>query len=122
MIFKNPFHQITEDDIERLKNEKIEEGWFVDWEVIYSLNEKTTGRIRLLVDELKVAFRLSESQRCFGKWLIDKYNASSAEQGKYIRRGDFLNIPCPGTGHDGDPNISIEIDDEIREAVRQLLK
>lgn len=43
------------------------------------------------------------------------------KQGAFIRYGNFLNIPSPGTGHDGDPNISILIDGPIRRAVRQLL-
>jgi len=33
-----------------------------------------------------------------------------------------LNIPCPGTGHDGDPNVSVYIEESIQRAIEQLLK
>ncbi len=60
--------------------------------------------------------------RAGGSWLVGRYGGNSAVQSKFIRWGNFLNIPCPGTGHDGDPNVSIYVTDEIREAVRKLLE
>jgi hypothetical protein len=57
-----------------------------------------------------------------GEWLLDRYGGDSAAQGFYIRWRNCLNIPCPGTGHDGDPNISVTLSDDIKEAVRQLLE
>ena len=42
-------------------------------------------------------------------------------QGKAIRLGSHLNIPHPGTGQQGDPNISIRVTPEITEGVRRLL-
>ena len=96
-------------------------GWFVDWEVIHSRSEKATGRVFFTSDDLKAAFNLSESSGECGDWLIKRFGAESAEQGKYIRWKNFLNIPCPGTGNDGDPNISIELGNKIENAVQQLL-
>lgn len=95
--------------------------WYVYWEVIYAPSERANGRVIFTTEELKSAFGLSHESGEHGEWLLKRYRASSAEQGKYVRRGDFLNIPCPGTGQDGDPNISLEIDGEIRTAMRQLL-
>lgn len=99
------------------------DAWFVEWEIVQSTayREEVRGRIRFSSDDLAEAFGLSESSGKNGGWLRDRFQADCAEQGKYIRRGDFLNIPCPGTGNDGDPNISICLDDEIKDTIRQLL-
>ncbi len=98
-------------------------GWFVDWLVIYfkPCHEKACGRSRFNKETLAAAFGLSESSGENSDWLIKRFGADSAEQGKYIRWENFLNIPCPGTGNDGDPNVSIYLNDEIRNAVRRLL-
>lgn len=98
-------------------------GWLVDWEVVQfrPYEEGVLGRTHFDDDDLAAAFGLSDDSDEFGDWLIERYGADSAAQGKYIRWRDFLNIPCPGTGGNGDPNISIDLDDEIRNAVRQLL-
>ncbi|MCX6813615.1 MAG: hypothetical protein NT078_00045, partial [Candidatus Azambacteria bacterium] len=82
-------------------------GWFVDWEVnqYKPYKEGVLGRSRFNDDELAAAFGLSDNSGNFGDWLIERFGADSAEQGKYIRWKTFLNIPCPGTGNDGDPNV-----------------
>lgn len=95
--------------------------WSVDWEVIRSQSEKSGGRILMTKEQMQAAFGLSDESGNAGNWLIQQYGADSADQGSYIRWGKFLNIPCPGTGHDGDPNVSIELDEEMKNAVRQLL-
>ena len=99
-------------------------GWFVDWKVVQykPYDEGACGRSQFNDEDISAAFGLSESSGKFGEWLIKQFGADSAEQGKYIRWKNFLNIPCPGTGHDGDPNVSIHLDEEIQNAVRQLLE
>ena len=99
------------------------EGWVVSWKITHHVayNETTHGRRHFDNDELGAAFGLNQKSDYSERWILDQYGADSAEQGKYIRWKDFLNIPCPGTGHDGDPNISIEITEEIRTAVRTLI-
>lgn len=99
----------------------VDEGWFVEWEVVQSQQAKVNGRVVFTSDDLRAAFGLSQESGEFGDWLIERFGADSASQGKFIRWKNFLNIPCPGTGHDGDPNVSIHIDEEIRETVRRLL-
>jgi hypothetical protein len=84
----------------------VDEGWNVEWEVVQSQQTKVIGCTHFNTHELRAAFGLSEETGEFGDWLIERFGAESAQQGKYIRWKDFLNIPCPGTGHDGDPNIS----------------
>lgn len=95
--------------------------YVVLWEVIHSPAERASGSVVFTKDQLRAAFGLSDLSGDFGGWLIDRFGASSAEQGKYIRWNDYLNIPCPGTGNDGDPNISIFLDDDIKLAVQQFL-
>jgi hypothetical protein len=100
-----------------------EEGWLVDWEVKYwaPLELKACGRCNFTKEELLSAFGLSKFTGDNGDCLIERFGAESAQQGKYIRWKKFLNIPCPGTGHDGDPNVSIYIEEDIREAIEQLV-
>jgi len=108
-------------------------GWLVTWRVVYSRNERTEGQAFFATEELAAAFGLAPTTGCSGDWLIERYGAHSAVQGKYIfwRRDErdprgnptaFLNIPCPGTGHDGDPNISIEVSTEMSNVVNELLQ
>lgn len=98
-------------------------GWLVNWEVIQSKPRGAGSRGRTLFTDkqLMAAFGLTQYPGEFGDWIIEQYGADSAEQGKYIRWREFLNIPCPGTGHDGDPNVSINIDEDMIAAVQKLL-
>jgi hypothetical protein len=32
-----------------------------------------------------------------------------------------LNIPTPGTDHDGDPNVSVELDMKMAQAVKEII-
>ena len=97
--------------------------WFVDWEVIQSPRAKTTGRTILTSDDLRAAFGVTTpemSEEDATHFLFAQHGADSAKQGCYIRWEEWLNIPCPGTAHDGDPNISIYLDVAMREAVKTL--
>jgi len=96
--------------------------WRIGWELRHSSVEVAHGCVVFSADHLRAAFGLSDESGEYGQPLIDRYGGDSAEHHRYIRWGDFLNIPCPGTGSDGDPNMSIEIDDQMRKAVSQLLK
>lgn len=100
----------------------VDEGWFIEWEVVQSQQSKVNGRVVFTADDLRAAFGLSQESGEFGDWLIERFGADSASQGKFIRWKNFLNIPCPGTGHDGDPNVSIHIDEEVQNAIRRLLE
>lgn len=57
------------------------------------------------------------------KFLIaSKPLGAFASQKFFFRVGRFLNIPGPGIGHDGDPNISIELSDHLVEPVSQFVR
>lgn len=80
------------------------------YKVRHSREEYAEGIVILTRQHVRDAFGLD-------------FPTSVAEaQGKFFRYGDYLNIPNKGTGHDGDPNISIELDDKIRGAVEDLLR
>ncbi|MFA6158561.1 MAG: hypothetical protein WC763_02975 [Candidatus Paceibacterota bacterium] len=96
--------------------------FIIDYEIQHSADGKTARTVPMTRNELMAAFRLSDRTGVFGDGLIERYGAESAQQGGYIRWEKFLNIPCPGTGHDGDPNISLEVDERIQKAVKDLLK
>ena len=83
----------------------------------------TGGLAELSSINLRKAFRLDDTMDDkLSLWLIERYGGTVAAQGEFIRWGKYLNIPGPGTGHDGDANISIFVSDEIRDAVAQLLQ
>ncbi|MDD5528179.1 MAG: hypothetical protein PHO56_04405 [Patescibacteria group bacterium] len=94
----------------------------VTWSIKHSPDEYARGRTLMDKKTLANAFGLAnDTPNCYSHWLIERYGGDNAEQFKFIRYRNYLNIPCPGTGNDGDPNISIELDDEIKQAVTKLL-
>ncbi len=100
-------------------------GWIVEWEVVwcYPVEELARGRRIFSTQDLKAAFGLDINPHTFGQQhILDEFGGTCANQGLYIRWDKYLNIPGPGTGHDGDANISIEITREIKEAIWTLLK
>lgn len=98
-------------------------NFVINWEIIWSgVGEKVNGCVWMSKINLKTAFGL----RCGwcpeeGRQLINAYGGEAAFPGQFIRWKNFLNIPGPGTGHDGDPNISVKLDEEIIAAVRRFL-
>ena len=101
---------------------KDREGWYVTWKVTHNQLQISEGRLWMDDVDFQGAFGIADIIRVGSLWLAERYGASSATQGLFIRFQRFLNIPCPGTGHDGDPNISIELDDAIRKAASDLLE
>jgi len=102
---------------------RIELGWLVSWEIRHSQNEFAKGAIIFNSKDLRHAFTFTIFGNTeFDMHLMRAFNADAAVQGKFIKKSHFLNIPCPGTGHDLDPNISIMIDENMQEAVQKLLK
>lgn len=107
----------------------------VEWKIKHCATTHAYGETRLSVPILRVAFGLS-NEALFSdetsQWLLDQFGGTRASQGYFFNYHGrlandetlpvvYLNIPCPGTGHDGDPNISILVTDEIKEAVAEYL-
>lgn len=95
--------------------------WLVVWEINHGCSE-VSGQILFLKSELEQAFGIKNDVVEYSEWLIEQYGGTTASQRTFIRYKEWLNIPCPGTGHDGDPNISIKINKEIKEAILNLIE
>ncbi len=100
-----------------------ESGWAVEWEITGNLSpSERWGRGYLDDFDLAAAFGLSASRGEFGDSHLAKYAPDSADPGKYIRTGEFLNIPCPDTGFNNNQNVSIRITGEIQDAIREIIE
>ncbi len=95
--------------------------WNVSWCVLHSASEESKGRRMFTREDLEQAFGASDNVHDWDKGVLIKYGGTTARQGQFIRYMDWLNIPCPGTGHDGDPNVSIQLDEKMKDAVMNLL-
>lgn len=97
--------------------------WAVSWKIKHDCGE-VEGFVYMNDEELQRAFDMINGLGTFGQALAERTSTrvDAAEQGKFVRVGSFLNIPHPGTGLQGDPNISIEIDDDMRLAVLRLVR
>lgn len=108
--------------ITRVRQANRERIWRVLWEIRQTLFEKINGVIYVNDNSLSQAFALVPGETPQeSTWLISRFGGTCARQGIFIRFHQYLNIPGPGTGGDGDPNISIEISEEIKAAVASLL-
>lgn len=92
----------------------------VIWHIAFSSNESVQGQICLTHSELKEAFDLSSTNE--KSVFAELLNADVGVQGHYIREGKWLNMPAPGNGFDGDPNISVFVTDDLQDAVRKLVE
>lgn len=95
--------------------------WKVSWKVRWSRDEEVNGQVFFSDACLRTAFGLSEENGVSGEWLLKEYGGDVAAQGLFIRYQQFLNVPGPGTGHDGDPNVSLELTEQMKNAVVSLL-
>jgi len=95
-------------------------GWNVHWWILSAGNFEVTGHTFMTDGEIAGAFGFQDSISEGIEWLIERYGGDSASL-THIRYRQYLNIPRPGTAYIGDPNISIELDDRMRDAVRGLL-
>jgi hypothetical protein len=96
--------------------------WNGEWIIHVSEKEEIRGNRFFSPDELKAAFGVSgwtsvaeDIDGCM------RFGADIFVPGKFILKDAYLNIPCPGTGCKGDPNMSILVDGEIRASVAHLL-
>lgn len=93
----------------------------ISWSIVRFRGEETNGNRKMDLDNFLAAFGFDNRTPHGSEWLIQKYGGSCAEQGTFIRYDRFLNIPHPGTGNDGDPNISVLLNREIQQAIISLL-
>lgn len=99
--------------------------YLVEWRLCHTINAREiedNGRRYFTPEQLAAAFRLNNLTGDNGDHLLQQYGGHSAEAGLYIRYDDYLNIPGPGTGQDGDPNLSILIRGTFRNSIEKLLE
>lgn len=96
--------------------------WVATWNIRQSPSEVLYGETLMGEDTLKGAFGMDNITPRGSEWLIERYGGTSAEEGRYIRYRDFLNVSGPGTPSQGRPNISVELDARIKSAIGDLLK
>ncbi|MDO8469869.1 MAG: hypothetical protein Q7S84_02495 [bacterium] len=101
--------------------QRFSAGWIVRWRIIQDRVSGVQGTVFFSDEHLRHAFCGDDHPFDFGGSIAKEYGATTGFQGVFIREGRYLNIPGPGTGHDGDPNVSIHLDDDTMKAVRRLL-
>jgi hypothetical protein len=106
--------------------------WQVKW-AIYRPNphrlkeaekDKVDGIVTLTTQELYLAF--DSVLGSFDKGGTDReftktHCLTVGIQGKYARKGAYLNIPCMGTGKEGDPNASILLSEKVTLALMSFI-
>ena len=96
-------------------------GWFIEYRIDHGGNCQTNDRVRMSESELAAAFRLRDDHEDNSFFLIERFGGTVAIQRIFIRYREFLNIPGPGTGRQGDPNVSIKLYPETIMAVHKFI-
>lgn len=93
--------------------------WLVEWTIGYH-DATASGATVMSQEELRAAFGLSNYTSIWSRWMLQRWECDTAAEGKHIRSRNCLNVPGPGTGHEGDPNTSVFLTNEIRVAIDTL--
>lgn len=102
-------------------------GLIMEWQIYSQVDNHSTlkhhyqGKMNFDLPTAAAAFGLVDLCHSSSLWMIDLYGGSAARQGFFIRYGDYLTIPGPGTGRDGDANLSLLLDTEVKEWIVNLL-
>jgi len=94
--------------------------WYLQWQLYHEWAQQVTGKVRLATGELCLAFALQELPLEQDP-LISRYRQWVCRPGCFFRLADFLNIPCRGTGQNGDPNMSLLLTPEIKTHLANLI-
>lgn len=106
--------------IEMLDAETIHK-WIVRWEIFFREERGTRGEIVMTASQLCAAFALNERSEGSDHWLANSYQEIASLEGMYFRYDRWLNIPGPGTGKDGDPNISVCLTDDMKKSITDMV-
>lgn len=106
----------------------VSDHWGVIWRVRHDRSYPGAPYVEGLTHfndlELAEAFGLTDSfssPQGLDAELVARYGATVARAGRFIRVGDYLNVPGPGTGLDGDSNLSIYLTNDVKGAAKGLL-
>lgn len=100
----------------------FEERFELDWRIKHTREAYSAGNVIFDQGMLEGAFGISDDSGPDDEELLRFFGGTAGSSEKYIRFGDFLNIPNPGTGHDGDYNISIELRPTTQRAIKELIE
>lgn len=96
--------------------------FFVDYSIRYAKYESVSASHIMQREVLMAAFGLAGSTGWPDEqYMIRDYGITTGNVGRFVRYKDYLNIPAIGTGYDGNPNLSIFLSEQIKEAVRKLI-
>ena len=104
--------------------------WLIGWKKTrtrYGGNplEFSSGAVVLNRAEMYSAFgfygQAHEFDSTLANMLRRRYRADVCALHKFMRTGPYLIFPGPGTGAVGDPNVSIEITDQIKKEILSML-
>ena len=97
--------------------------WTLNWHLFdRGMTAVSSGNREVTSRELQAAFGLLEAVLPEDSLMNRRSGRDITLRGLFIRQGQWLNMPCPGTGLDGDPNITIFITHEIRREIRRILR
>lgn len=113
---------VIESGASRLEISKNPGGGFVaDCRIRHIMTSVAHGRIFTTEKEFKHAFDIAVQTDENGSEVLLEYGGTAASTGVFIRYKDWLNLPCPGTGFDGDPNISLKLTEEIKKEAKSFI-
>jgi hypothetical protein len=102
---------------------EVRDKWEVRWLIFNHGEVVMTEGFRLFSsNEVRTAFHLIRMTHITDEDFAKKYKAGFGIPGQFIRRGSIVNIPCPGTGHKKDPNITVLLNEEISFAIECFIK
>lgn len=107
--------------------EYASQGVIIEWHIHSLLDSHALekhhyqGKMSFDMPTAAAAFGMVDLCHRSSAWMIDFYGAQAARQGFFIRYGDYLSIPGPGTGRDGDSNLSLFLEPDIKEWFLKLL-
>ena len=100
---------------------EVTSKWIVRRELYSEEEWLTRDEITMDARQLCDAFGLNDKPEYEDQWGDTAYEHTAFEAGRYFRYDQYLNIPNPGTGEDGDPNISILITDDMKHAIAAMV-
>jgi hypothetical protein len=101
----------------------LPDEWSIKYEILHEAPSRTAGIVHMNTLQLEAAFALREKANASATATayLARFGGVVGIPGKFIRYERWLNIPGPGTGIDGDPNVSIELHKEIKDALKQVI-
>lgn len=117
--------QTIESSAAKLIVTRYKSVWRLQWQISHA-GAKSQGEATVSTIGLKLMFGLQVSRKDLATsmpchWMVEDYGAEFGSQRLFIRWGRYLNLPHPGTRHDGDPNLSLYVTEEIQEAIWALI-